>query len=96
MSEKNNGGSAFPEVTELVKSTDGYPHYKVWGSEGMSLRDYFAAKAMNGFCSLNGINVALEPQIAAHCAYQIADAMIAARGAPPTARSPTPSKRAKQ
>lgn len=37
MSEKDNGGPAFPEQGSRGKAASG---------EGMSLRDYFAAKAM--------------------------------------------------
>jgi len=44
---------------------------------GMSLRDYFAAKAMPSFI-VNGAQVA----DAASAAYEIADAMLAARAKP--------------
>ena len=63
------GGSAFPlpmgsETTQ--------------GSEGMTLRDYFAAKAMQGFCTQEeqGFGVL---KIAAS-AYEMADAMLKAKG----------------
>lgn len=41
----------------------------------MTLRDYFAAKAMQGFCSGNSTNT----QDIAKAAYIVADAMIKAR-----------------
>lgn len=43
---------------------------------GMELRDYFAAKAMQGFCSRA---VADSPRGIAAVAYGMADAMLAAR-----------------
>ncbi|MGY1448734.1 hypothetical protein ACW582_16255 [Pseudomonas chlororaphis] len=48
---------------------------------GMSLRDYFAAKAVNGICAHNDTWGLAEPEIAEH-AYRIADAMLAARMKP--------------
>jgi hypothetical protein len=83
METKNNGGSAFPEVTELVKSTDQYPHYKVWGSEGMTLRDYFAAKAMGGILADPNVTIGTDERanLLARSAYGIADAMLRARDA---------------
>ncbi len=45
-------------------------------SAGMTLRDYFAAKAMQAMVPLNGVT----PQAAASVAYTFADAMIKARG----------------
>ena len=45
MAEKNNGGPAFPVITSKDTHVGG-----AWGSNpGMSLRDYFAAKAMQGY-----------------------------------------------
>lgn len=69
------GGPAFPG-TEA--------NYGYEGEAGMTLRDYFAAKAMSiswkamneGYFEPNGDS--LNDQ-AATCAYQIADAMIRAR-----------------
>ena len=48
---------------------------------GMSLRDYFAAKAMQGICShADTWGLATSPKIA-QAAYELADAMLAARSA---------------
>lgn len=45
---------------------------------GMDLRDYFAAKAMQGMVTAQN---QIHPQIEAQDAYVIADAMLAARAA---------------
>jgi hypothetical protein len=69
MSNTNTGGPAFPA-----------PIIDANGHEGMTLRDYFAAKAMQG--------VILHPQglaglwdEAAQESYKVADAMLKAREA---------------
>ncbi len=52
---------------------------------GMSLRDYFAAAALTGFCSActdNGEWTADPPKATAEFAYKHADAMLAARSKP--------------
>lgn len=76
----NNGGPAFPLAE---------PGNCVSASEGMSLRDYFAAKAMQGLAACldatlwpNGADESDDPTDAlfmARTAYMIADAMLAAR-----------------
>jgi hypothetical protein len=43
---------------------------------GMTLRDYFAAMAMQGVCA----RVNWEPKATAETAYKMADAMLEARG----------------
>jgi hypothetical protein len=45
--------------------------------QGMTLRDYFAAKAMNAFLSRDGGTYEQD----ADCAYKMADAMLKAREA---------------
>ncbi len=67
--EIKTGGPAFPfayedEVTRYV-------------SHGISLRDYFAAKAMQGFCAANDY---VDMDYLAKFAYITADAMLKARG----------------
>ena len=64
MSEINTGGPASPP------SNPGYAH-------GMTLRDYFAAKAMQGGMANN--RPAADTAGWAKWAYQVADAMLAAR-----------------
>ena len=66
MNTKNDGGPAFPESGERGKAS---------GGEGMTLRDYFAAKAMQGMVA-NPENVS---RAGASLAYRMADAMLAAR-----------------
>ena len=67
----NTGGPAFP--TEVVTTNDGWIH------SGMTLRDYFAAKAMQGL--LIGIESGKEHQAALipKIAYDMADVMLKAR-----------------
>lgn len=74
MQKVNDGGPAFPLDPR---------HGMVMGSDGMSLRDYFAAKAMQGL--LPNISDA-SPEDIDRCvhnilrtSYKIADAMLAAR-----------------
>jgi hypothetical protein len=63
--DKDTGGPAFP-------ATNHHGHKL----EGMTLRDYFAAKAMQGFIPDGGTNV----QEIAQASYIVADAMLKARG----------------
>ena len=49
----------------------------MYASEGMTLRDYFAAKAMAAYWSDS--NVAVDQKTAAAWAYEMADAMLKAR-----------------
>jgi len=66
---KDTGGPAFP--TDHNKNV----------AEGMTLRDYFAAKAMQGILSgRNGLS--LECDKWAIAAYELADAMLAERSEP--------------
>ena len=64
----NDGGPAFPQENDAT------------GSMGMTLRDYFAAKAMHGMCSSDSYCVDgwAHSDIAVQ-AYQMADAMLRAR-----------------
>ncbi|MGU5412784.1 hypothetical protein ACV1MK_06445 [Klebsiella michiganensis] len=63
MSKENNGGSAFPEPVS------DFGQYR-----GMTLRDYFAAKAMQAMIAAH------EPQGAIPgWAYQMADEMLSVR-----------------
>lgn len=78
MSEKNNGGPAFPVCITPDKLE----------TEGMSLRDYFAAKAMQGELAAQdarhegkGTGIYMPEgyaDFAASC-YRLADAMLQAR-----------------
>lgn len=67
---KNDGGPAFPLVG--VATDEDLLHR----TYGMSLRDYFAAKAMQGALARTG---EFEAQITAIVAYKVADAMLKER-----------------
>lgn len=85
MSNKT-GGPAFPELGNVGYNSD-------WQSEsGMTLRDYFAAKALQGLCANPGgpfqandmsgwaiVNCELDD--IANESYKLADAMLRAREA---------------
>ena len=71
MSEINTGGPAFPFNWE----TKG----EFWAM-GMTLRDYFAAKAMQGMLAVEENNGTPTDKLAAY-AYDYADAMMKAREA---------------
>ena len=66
MSTVKTGGLAFP--------------YDRYSQMGMFLRDYFAAKAMQGFVSDPDWRVDMTPDETARAAYAQADAMLEARG----------------
>lgn len=79
MSDKiNDGGPAFARSGANIINADDY----VVGSEGMRLRDYFAAKAMQGMVA-SGCTIDVDKDIPfltrATTAYAIADAMLRAR-----------------
>ena len=76
MSNTNTGGPAFP--TE-VWDAEGMPQH----TEGMTLRDYFAAKAMqtllgSEYTSEHGLHEGWMGALA-HESYMVADAMMKAR-----------------
>lgn len=79
MSDKiNDGGAAFPMLEGLSKGR--FDNYQASYSDGMTLRDYFAAKAMQALISkYEGEDGSMETIPVD--AYQYADAMLAARGA---------------
>ena len=71
MTKINDGGPAFPRDERHL------------GHNGMTLRDYFAAKALAGIEASqgNGGNFISTVEKVAARAYELADAMLAARGA---------------
>ena len=80
----DHGGPAFPEVTTTYAGEQGdYTQY-VHSEGGMTLRDYFAAKAMHQFLRGAVIPVGHDPtkdfSSVATIAYAMADAMLRARG----------------
>ena len=64
-----NSGPAFPTTAE---------HGFNSGEPGMTLRDYFAAKAMQGFLTAEYAST-YRPEVWAKDAYEMADAMLKAR-----------------
>ncbi|EFI63628.1 MULTISPECIES: hypothetical protein [Comamonas] len=99
MNQKNNGGTAFPmqdgqaihayaaakldAAPEGVNRDSFYTQARAEAISGMSLRDYFAAKAMQGSIADScGVHTALDPAIRAVWAYQMADAMLKEREKP--------------
>jgi hypothetical protein len=68
MNSTNTGGPAFPLETSTA-----------FQNPGMTLRDYFAAKAMAGFISDPDWRVDMMPDETARAAYHQADAMLRAR-----------------
>lgn len=89
MNHPKDGGAAFPvPAVNFVQGNEGihYPPH----ARGMSLRDYFAAKAMQALVASGDFGGFVKHRSAVdiECmtvdtsitAYQIADAMIAARG----------------
>lgn len=77
MMSKNNGGPAFPTIS---RSDDG----EVIRVEGMTLRDYFAAKAMYAFVHRSNLIEEADTsaewlKTIADASYEMADAMLKAR-----------------
>lgn len=72
MSDIETGGPAFPSTNNVTVG-----EYCTGGHMGMTMRDYFAAKAMTIlYIDSTNINGAVK-----FC-YEVADAMLAARGKP--------------
>lgn len=82
---KETGGPAFPMSQVTVLAEDGTPNeYCQTGDLGITMRDYFAAKAMAGY--LTGDALLKQSDTAAEwvkktatAAYEMADAMLAER-----------------
>lgn len=71
------GGPAFPR--EDYQANGHERGFEKLGQEGMSMRDYFAAKAMQG--ELASGEASQKAENIAEWAYSVADAMIKARSA---------------
>lgn len=78
MSDIKNGGPAFPapEAVFDVAVAQMRGVQRLGSLQGMSLRDYFAAAAMQGLVVRIGKH---DTDLIAHDAYVMADAMLAAR-----------------
>jgi hypothetical protein len=77
----NDGGPAFPTAATATTHgfyQDGQPCMTHYGSRsGITVRDYFAAKALQGMLSDNRINDSFENL--SDVSYKCADAMLKAR-----------------
>ncbi len=71
----NTGGPAFPTEYFYDKDTD----YEHMPTEGMTLRDYFAAKAMQAMIAHPDCATDKPAEAFARAAYVAADAMLKAR-----------------
>ena len=71
---KDTSGPAFPVLKHYANG-----HIEQV-AEGMTLRDYFAAKAMQGMITGTHMWADREDDDLAGCAYDLADAMLKARG----------------
>lgn len=77
MTDDRTGGPAFPRPASRGNNyATGEEDVVVDPQRGMSMRDYFAAAALQGI--LAG-SEPLKPAYAAQCAFEVADAMIARR-----------------
>lgn len=70
MTDKKTGGPAFPCEYEGSTRSDAY---------GMTLRDYFAAKAMQGMYAADSKDSVIPIESKVRQAYEAADAMLEAR-----------------
>lgn len=70
MSNTNTGGPAFPGLHPSAECR--------FKEEGMTLRDYFAAKVLQGICASGPASEWSNPRLATE-AYDLADAMLKAR-----------------
>jgi hypothetical protein len=77
MSNTNTGGPAFPLPSHTKRWNDVEKCYVQ--DDGMTLRDYFAAKAMQAYCSDPDWRIEMSLEETAYAAYKQADAMLKAR-----------------
>ncbi len=80
MSTTNDGGPAFPlmDLSQNTGTGETVTHQHCYS--GMTLRDYFAAKAMQGLLAQSsGTAIQSEPSDGANYAYRMADSMLKAR-----------------
>ena len=74
---KPQNPQAFPRTFEGVTPNGDTTYLE--GMEGMTLRDYFAAKAMMGFNAIQEVYEGVTHEVVAKMAYEQADAMLAER-----------------
>ena len=76
MIETNQPESAFPSTFKSMSPEESQVHR--WG---MTLRDYFAAKAIQGMFASGNLPKSVQDDELASVAYEFADAMLKAREA---------------
>ena len=74
---KDTGGPAFPSKQRIYRA--GYATSEFEPVSGMTLRDYFAAKAMQSILDQKDVHDGRECENAAWMSYRMADAMLAER-----------------
>jgi hypothetical protein len=84
MSKPDDGGQAFPSLDVF---TNRYGEVCSQQLDGMTLRDYFAAQAITGLLARNWADLSKDKpdymhKLWATAAYDMADAMLAARSKP--------------
>ena len=84
MSEKDDGGPAYPAKAEGYVSSG--PHGEAIAqyreTSGMSLRDWFAGQALAGLLAKYFLNKPEDQKTTTQMAYQLADAMLTERAKP--------------
>lgn len=75
---KDTGGPAFPTNTRIGTNKDGTWVAETPAGGGMTLRDYFAAKAMHAMIASGTVPTGIMLDTAKE-AYQMADEMLKAR-----------------
>jgi hypothetical protein len=75
MTNAKTGGPAFPALP-ISRELNGELVYQ---AEGITIRDYFAAKAMHAFIASGDLPKHVRDEELAYSAYQLADAMLEAR-----------------
>jgi hypothetical protein len=81
MSNTNTGGPAFPTQSKLGVNDTSTWIAEIPGQPGMTLRDYFAAKAMQGMFASSLVPQNVTNEELSTEAYNVADAMLKAREA---------------
>lgn len=82
MNTKDDGGPAFPTGTQVEQNyATGETVVHQYLSDGISVRDYFAAKAMQGMFAADTAESVMPNINKARLAYVMADEMLKARNA---------------
>jgi hypothetical protein len=77
---QHTGGPAFPTTVRNHYDPETGGQWSEHIDQGMTLRDYFAAKAMQGMCVGAPVPQKSEIKLIATRSYEMADEMLKARG----------------